>query len=265
MALKCKSAAGPSGLNAADWRRQCPKFQGLSRNISNSLALLGRRISTAFVYPIGLTGLVICTLIPLDKKLGDRPICICETVKRIIGKAILSIAKSDILNAAGPLQLCAGQLSDVEFATHAMQTLLDDSNTQAILLVAASNAFNNLNRQMALANISVNCPAILPVLTNTYRQPSFLFVGGEVLISKEGTTQSDPLAMPMYALATVPLLTKVSTKETTQVWYADQWRRNWGGRGGTCPHKMLSVIHVILAGHHRGDVNERRLSYFGKI
>ena len=102
-----------------------------------------------------------------------------------------------------------------------MQTLLDDSNTEAILLVDASNAFNNLNRQVAFSNISVNCPAILPVLANTYRQPSFLFVGGEVLISKEGTTQGDPLAMPMYAIATVPLLTYVSIKETTQVWYAD--------------------------------------------
>ena len=101
-----------------------------------------------------------------------------------------------------------------------MQTVLDDLNTEAILLVDASNAFNNLNGQVALANISVNCPAILPVLANTYRQPSFLFVEGEVLISKEGTTQGDPLAMPMYALASVPLLTKVSTKETTQVWYS---------------------------------------------
>ena len=102
-----------------------------------------------------------------------------------------------------------------------MQTLLGDSNTEAILLVDASNVFNNLNHQVTLANIFVNCPAILPVLANTYRQPSFLFVGGEVLISKEFTTQGDPLAMPMYALATVPLFTKVSSKETTHVWYAD--------------------------------------------
>ena len=221
MALKGKGAAGPSGLNAADWRRLCTKFQGPSRDLCNLLALLARRISTEFVDPIGFTGLVSCHLIPLDKKPGVRPNGICETVRRIIGKAILSIAKSDILNAAGPLQLCAGQLSGVESATHAMQTLFDDPNTDAILLVDASNAFNTLNRQVALANISVNCPAILPVLANTYRQPSFLFFGGEVLISKEGTTQGDPLAMPMYALATVPLLTKVSTKETTQVWYAD--------------------------------------------
>ena len=108
MALKCRGAAGPSGLNAADWRRLCTKFQGPSRDLCNSLALLARRISTEFVDAIGLTGLVSCCLIPLDKKLGVRPIGICETVRRIISKAILSIAKSDILNAAGPLQLCAG-------------------------------------------------------------------------------------------------------------------------------------------------------------
>ena len=55
-------------------------------------------------------------------------------------------------------------------------SLMDDSNTEAILLVDASNAFNNFNRQVALANISVNCPAILPVLSNTYCQPSFLLL-----------------------------------------------------------------------------------------
>ena len=70
MALKCKGAAGPSGLNAADWRKPCTKFQGPSRDLCNSLALLARRISTEFVDSIGLTGLVSGRLIPLDKKPG---------------------------------------------------------------------------------------------------------------------------------------------------------------------------------------------------
>ena len=47
------------------------------------------------------------------------------------------------------------------------------------------------------------------------------FVGGEVLELREGTTQGDPLAMPMYALATVPLISKVRTEQTKQIWYAD--------------------------------------------
>ena len=39
-----------------------------------------------------------------------------------------------------------------------------------------------------------------------------MVIDGEVLLSQEGTTQGDPLAMPFYALATVPLLTKLSDK-----------------------------------------------------
>ena len=44
-----------------------------------------------------------------------------------------------------------------------------------------------------------------------------------MILSQEGTTQGDPLAMPMYALATIPLLSKLKSnvKDVNQVWYAD--------------------------------------------
>ena len=46
-------------------------------------------------------------------------------------------------------------------------------------------------------------------------------MGGEVLLSLEGTAQGDPLAMAMYALASVPLIERVSTSDASQVWFAD--------------------------------------------
>ena len=58
---------------------------------------------------------------------------------------------------------------------------------------------------------------------NTYRAPSELFVDSDVLLSQEGTTQGDLLAMPMYVLATIPQIRKFndSVNEVYQVWYAD--------------------------------------------
>lgn len=43
-----------------------------------------------------------------------------------------------------------------------------------------------------------------------------------MLFSEEGTTQGDPLALPLYALATIPLINHLSdTSNVVQVWYAD--------------------------------------------
>ena len=55
-----------------------------------------------------------------------------------------------------------------------------------------------------------------------YDQHTRLFVmGGTEIKSQEGKTQGDLAAMPVYALATVPLLVSVSTDDTKQAAYAD--------------------------------------------
>ena len=46
-------------------------------------------------------------------------------------------------------------------------------------------------------------------LINSYPAPTELFIDGELLYSNEDTIQGDPLAMPMYALATIPLIRKL--------------------------------------------------------
>ena len=121
-----------------------------------------------------------------------RPIGICEVVRRIIGKAILVVTKQDVLDAAGPFQLCAGQNAGCEAAVHATHRVFQDSSTDAVILVDAKNAFNNINRRVALLNIQNLCPAIGTVLINCYRNDAMLFVGGETILSKEGATQGDP-------------------------------------------------------------------------
>ena len=131
------------------------------------------------------------------------------------------VIKGDIQDAAGTLQLCAGQISGSEAAVHAVRSAFEDDDTEAVLLVDATNAFNSLNRKIALHNIRSLCPALSTILINTYRSDSDLFVDGrDVIHSSEGTTQGDPLAMPMYAVATKPLIVKTKN-EAKQVWFAD--------------------------------------------
>eukprot|EP00117_Sycon_ciliatum_P027087 scpid42792/ scgid5532/ len=104
-----------------------------------------------------------------------------------------------------------------------MADLYGNDDCQGILLVDASNAFNALNRQVMLHNIRIICPAASVAVTNFYRRAAKLFVHGEVVLSLEGTTQGDPLAMPIYAVALVPLLAALdaSTSRVHQIWYAD--------------------------------------------
>ena len=93
-------------------------------------------------------------------------------------KTILTVTSGDIQDAAGSLQLCAGQKAGAEAAVHAMNQVFNNHDCDAVLLVDASNAFNALNCQAALRNIRALCPAMATVLINTYRRDTELLLMG---------------------------------------------------------------------------------------
>ena len=64
----------------------------------------------------------------------------------------MKVVKSDVMEASGSLQLCTGQISRTGAAIHAMRNIFDADDTDVILLIDASNAFNSLNRAAALHN-----------------------------------------------------------------------------------------------------------------
>ena len=215
-ALRMDGAAGPSGIDAAGWKRLCTSFRSHSSDLCEAIASLAKRICTAFMDPKGLEAFVACRLIALDKCPGVRPIGIGKTLRRIIGKAISITLKYDIQDVVGPLQLCAGFDGGCEAAVHAMQQLFSLPQFDAVIQVDACNAFNSLNRQTALRNILHLCPPLAKVLINTYRVDTNLYINGETILSQEGTTQGDPLAMAMYAISH-----RLMTEDTKQAWFAD--------------------------------------------
>ena len=126
----------------------CTSFKTASANLCELIASTARRLRSEYIDLGGISALVACRLIALDKCPGVRPIGVGETVRRVIGKA--TVISNDIQEAAGPLQARAGHLSGCEAAVHAMHQVYQSSSTEAVILVDACNAFNSLNRETAL-------------------------------------------------------------------------------------------------------------------
>ena len=87
--LQVQGSVRPSELDAAGWRCICTAFHGASRELCNTVVVMTRQISSSIVEPAGLTAFIASQLIPLNKTPGARPIGICETIHRIMCKAVL--------------------------------------------------------------------------------------------------------------------------------------------------------------------------------
>ena len=219
-----KGSAGPSTTDGDFFQHILlhKNFKGAGQSLRDELARFARLIATEFIDPQIIQPYLNSRLIPLNKCPGVRPIGVGETVRRIVGKAIAWTLKLDIQKTAGPLQVCTGIKSGSEAAVHFVREQFEADTAEACILVDASNAFNSLNRKVMLHNLLRQCPEFGPVAVNMYRCQSRLFVSGSEIVSSEGTTQGDNLAMSLFALATLPILQKLEQHNLAhQVWLAD--------------------------------------------
>jgi len=151
-------------LDADSWKQfLCSRAYGkLPLQLAEAIAGLAKRLCSEQIHPDLLTEFTSCRLIPLDKGAdkdgmpGIRPIGIGEVLRRIVGKSV-KVFKSDIQIAGGCLQTCTGTRSGIEATIHASATAWQDPSSEAILQVDAENAFNRLNRRVALHNIKEVC------------------------------------------------------------------------------------------------------------
>ena len=112
--------------------------------------------------------------------------------------------KNELMSLGSNYQLCLGQKCGIEYAIHTLRDQYSKTSADAVLMIDAENAFNSLNRKLALKKIKSTCPSLLTAIKNSYSNPSKLFVSKKKTIySQEGTTQGDPLAMALYGLAII--------------------------------------------------------------
>lgn len=126
----------------------CVRVLGNIRMICVVPWRLARRLCSRYCDPGLLVPLLACRSIAIDKNPGVRPIGVGEVVHKVIAKAAIRVAKPYPLDTVGSKQLYIGQVGGEEAAIHSVRSMLKDD--EAVILVDASNAFNALNRGVAL-------------------------------------------------------------------------------------------------------------------
>ena len=223
-AMSTKGGAGPSSMDADGWRHilLSRNFKEANKELRGELAICVKKLATEKVdifyekdHPTSnLEAYLACRLVPLDKSPGLRPIGVGEVLRRIIGKVFMSAVKDDVQEVCGSMQVCVGQAGGCEAAIHAMRQVFQDEETDALLLVDASNAFNSINRITMLENIKRLCPMAYVYAYNCYSVHARLFILGDMeMYSEDGTTQGDPPAMAFYGLGILPLLLLLKTAD----------------------------------------------------
>ena len=99
MATSSKGGSGPSGMDADGWRNilVSKNFGDCGEDLRKSVATLTRKLCCSEIRDKSLEALLANRLIPLDKCPGVRPIGVGEVLRRIIGKAVMSLAKQQVM------------------------------------------------------------------------------------------------------------------------------------------------------------------------
>ena len=231
-AKSTSGSGGPTKIDADIWTHVlCSKVFGkLSDELAEQVALLARRLCIEDIPHEQTSFYFDGRLVALKKQdNGVRPVGVGEALRRIVGKSVGKLTKTDVQQASGLLQTCSGLDSGIEAAIHAMAQTWEEEECEAVLLIDAENAFNSLNRATALHNVGRRCSSLNKYLQNSYRKPAKLHLGdGTFILSNEGCTQGDTQAMAMYGVSTRGLSNELRSEvpDVMQVWFADD---NAGG------------------------------------
>ena len=108
-AMKFHGSAGPSSLDADDWRRLIPAFGQTSTNLRKLVVKFAKRLPTSIIPLDDLIAHKGFQLVALDKCPGVGPFVIGEVMSRIKGRIIVDCIRQYLKSLGGNMQLCLGQ------------------------------------------------------------------------------------------------------------------------------------------------------------
>lgn len=202
--------------------------------LSYSTGAAGERLLTSLTSLCNfmLLGKVNCKVCPvlyggslcaLTKKDGGiRPIAVGNFFRRLVAKLCCFHVKECLADLFRPLQFGFGTRGGGEAVVHsARQFLLHNIEVadQVFLKLDFRNAFNTINRKLMLTEVVKFSPDIFPFVYQCYGKPSFLMFGKEVILSRSGVQQGDPLGPLLFCL-TINNLIK-SLRSRFNAWYLD--------------------------------------------
>ena len=180
-----------------------------------NLVIAGRVPSAMTAYFFG------ANLLGLNKADGGiRPIAIGCTLRRLSSKCVGASVSEEMESQLFPLQLGFGTRMGAEGAVHAARSFLMDMASDHLLLkVDFQNAFNSIRRDVILEKTLSKAPQVYPLAYSAYRHPSFLFFGGDIILSSEGVQQGDPLGPLLFCLGIHDLVSALQS--AFRVFYLD--------------------------------------------
>ena len=237
-----QGSAGPTGVDAHILQRLLTCHGQESKRLREQCAKRVELLSRTDVPWQKIAASRACREIALGTQLEEvenelpamykiRPIGVGEIWYRLFTKLVVSKTKAEAIDQCGIDQLCTGISGGAEGAVHAVNALFEELKNDSqqaqdreepwvLLKLDANNAFNMLNRDVAILLCRIYWPSASRYVLNSYRGDPILIArsSSEVctLVSKEGTTQGDPMAMLMYAIGTLPLVRKLKLDHVGQ-------------------------------------------------
>ena len=135
-----------------------------------------------------------CRPVALDKCPRLRPIGLGEVLRRIIERAISSCVDVAVRLIGKLCRLCLRRTARIEHAICSLSSAFETDETEALLLIAATNASDFLNRATTLANVKILSTSPCPSLMNSYSIPFKLFIDRCFMESRGGCKQGDFLS-----------------------------------------------------------------------